>query len=219
MQSLNQLVAQGKVLYLGISDTPAWIVSKANQYAADHGLRGFSVYQGMYNAADRDLEREVLPMCQSEGMAVAVWSAMAGGKFKSEEQIKAMEAAGEKGRTPFSPLTETEKTISKVLEKIGKAKGKSLTAVALAFVLQSQPYVFPIIGGRKVEHFKDNIEALTISLDDEELAELHEASNFQLGWPHSMISQSAGGNFLINNSGKYDWVEKPRAIGQKPHKI
>jgi aryl-alcohol dehydrogenase-like predicted oxidoreductase len=59
MQSLNHLVAQGKVLYLGISDTPAWVVTKANQYARDHNLRQFSVYQGKWSAADRDFERDI----------------------------------------------------------------------------------------------------------------------------------------------------------------
>lgn len=87
-----------------------------------------------------------------------------------------MEAAGEKGRGKFRSETDNHKNVTKVLEKHAKAKGKSITAVALAFVLQSQPYVFPIIGGRKVEHFKDNIEALTISLSDGELDELHKAT-------------------------------------------
>ena len=73
MKSLNTLADQGKVLYLGISDTPAWIVSKANQYARDHGLRQFVVYQGKWSAAERDFERDIILMCESEGMALAPW--------------------------------------------------------------------------------------------------------------------------------------------------
>lgn len=69
MQSLNHLVVQGKVLYLGVSDTPAWVVSKANQYARDHGLRQFCVYQGRWSAASRDFEREIIPMCRDEGVS------------------------------------------------------------------------------------------------------------------------------------------------------
>ena len=68
MQSLNVMVNQGKVLYLGISDTPAWIVSKANEYARQNGLRQFSVYQGLWNAEKRDFERDIMQMCASEGM-------------------------------------------------------------------------------------------------------------------------------------------------------
>ena len=65
MQSLNIMVQQGKVLYLGISDTPAWIVSKANEYARQNGLRQFSVYQGRWSAEHRDFERDIIPMCQA----------------------------------------------------------------------------------------------------------------------------------------------------------
>ena len=63
MQSLNTMVTQGKVLYLGISDTPAWVVSKANEYARQNGLRQFSVYQGRWSAEHRDFEREIIGMC------------------------------------------------------------------------------------------------------------------------------------------------------------
>lgn len=79
MQSLNTLVSQGKVLYLGISDTPAWVVAKANSYSREHGLRPFSIYQGRYSALMRDLEREVIPMCRDEGMAVHPWGVLGSG--------------------------------------------------------------------------------------------------------------------------------------------
>jgi aryl-alcohol dehydrogenase-like predicted oxidoreductase len=82
MQSLNSLVTEGKVLYLGISDAPAWIVSQANEYARQNSLRQFSVYQGQWSAAQRDFERDIIPMCQHEGMALAPWGALGGGYFK-----------------------------------------------------------------------------------------------------------------------------------------
>jgi aryl-alcohol dehydrogenase-like predicted oxidoreductase len=104
MQSLDHLVKAGKVLYLGISDTPAWVVTKANEYARAYGLRQFSVYQGLYSAAKRDAEREILPMLRDEGMAFAPWGALGGGKFKTQEQLEAMEKEGDKGRTFRGPL-------------------------------------------------------------------------------------------------------------------
>jgi aryl-alcohol dehydrogenase-like predicted oxidoreductase len=82
MSSLNVLVSQGKVLYLGICNTPAWVVVKCNAFARAHGMRGFSVYQGRWSAADRDLEREIVPMCMSEGMGIAPWGVLGGGHFK-----------------------------------------------------------------------------------------------------------------------------------------
>lgn len=82
MQSLNALVIEGKVNYLGISDAPAWIVSRANEYARQNSLCQFSVYQGRWSAASRDFERDIIPMCQYEGMALAPWGALGGGAFK-----------------------------------------------------------------------------------------------------------------------------------------
>uniref|UniRef100_A0A0D2XWX7 NADP-dependent oxidoreductase domain-containing protein n=1 Tax=Fusarium oxysporum (strain Fo5176) TaxID=660025 RepID=A0A0D2XWX7_FUSOF len=111
MQSLNQLVLSGKVLHLGVSDTPAWIVSKANEYARCNGLRQFSVYQGRWSAASRDFERDIIPMCQAEGMGIAPWGSLGGGKFKTEEQRNARE-----GRRVEA--SEKEIRTSKVLESI-----------------------------------------------------------------------------------------------------
>jgi aryl-alcohol dehydrogenase-like predicted oxidoreductase len=82
MQSLNSLVVSGQVLYLGISDAPAWVVSQANEYARQNHLRPFSVYQGRWSAASRDFERDIIPMCQANGMALAPWGALGGGYFK-----------------------------------------------------------------------------------------------------------------------------------------
>ena len=67
MDGLHQLVLAGKVLYLGVSDTPAWVVSEANQYAVDHGKTPFVIYQGRWNVLIRDLEREIIPMARMEG--------------------------------------------------------------------------------------------------------------------------------------------------------
>jgi aryl-alcohol dehydrogenase-like predicted oxidoreductase len=180
MQSLNHLVASGKVLYLGASDMPAWVVSKANQYARDHGLRQFCVYQGEWSAAARDVEREILPMCREEGMGFLPWGALGSGAFKTEEQRKQAD-----GRQ--LPPTEAQIKISKVLETIAKRKGTLLTSVALAYVTHKMPYVFPIVGGRKIEHLKGNIEALKVSLSDEDIAEIEAAVPFDLGFPHSLI--------------------------------
>jgi aryl-alcohol dehydrogenase-like predicted oxidoreductase len=85
MNSLHALVAAGKVLYLGISDTPAWIVVKCNDYARFHGLTQFSVYQGHWSAAFRDFERDILPMVESEGMGIAPWGALGRGMFVSTQ--------------------------------------------------------------------------------------------------------------------------------------
>lgn len=201
MQSLNDVVSSGKVLYLGVSDTPAWIVSKANQYARDHGLRQFSVYQGQWSAASRDFERDIIPMTISEGMGLAPWGSLGGGQFKTEEQ----RSTGE-GRK-LGEVSEKALAVSKVLEGIAKAKGTLITSVAMAYVMQKTPFVFPIVGGRKVEHLKGNIEALSLELSEKDIEEIEGATPFDIGFPLSMIGQHAGASWLNDIGGHFKYVQ------------
>jgi aryl-alcohol dehydrogenase-like predicted oxidoreductase len=187
MQSLNHLVAQGKVLYLGISDTPAWIVSKANQYARDHNLRQFSVYQGKWNCAERDFERDIIPMVRDEGMALAPWGALGQGMFKSEEQRKKTEGQGR----AIKP-SEAELKLSATLETIAKRKNTLITSVAMAYVMHKAPYVFPIVGGRNIEHLKGNIEALALELSEADIDEIDGATAFDVGFPMKFIYEFRG---------------------------
>lgn len=87
MDSLDAVVKSGKVLYLGISDTPAWIVSAANTYAKAHGKTPFAVYQGRWNVMVRDLENEILPMARQFGLAICPWDAIGGGRIQSKKQV------------------------------------------------------------------------------------------------------------------------------------
>ncbi|KAI4178604.1 MAG: hypothetical protein L6R41_008315, partial [Letrouitia leprolyta] len=188
MQSLHHAVAAGKVIYLGISDTPAWVVSKANQYARDHGLTQFSVYQGKWSAADRDFERDILPMCEDEGMALAPWGALGSGNFKTDVELERTKGEGRK----MGEQSEQYRAVSAVLDKIAKAKGVGITGIALRYVMHKSPYVFPIVGGRKVEHLKGNIEALKVELTDEEVDEIDSAVPFQVGFPMNMLFEMGG---------------------------
>jgi aryl-alcohol dehydrogenase-like predicted oxidoreductase len=185
MTSLHKLVMQDKVLYLGISDTPAWIVVKCNEYARHHGLTQFSVYQGHWSAAMRDFEREILPMCEAEGMAVAPWGAIGRGWFKSKE---AYDAADRDGRQ-MGEQPEKYRKIAGVLEAIAsrKATGTLITSVALAYVMHKAPYVFPIVGGRKVEHLKGNIDGLKLKLTEEEIDEIEDVEPFDVGFPLNFL--------------------------------
>jgi aryl-alcohol dehydrogenase-like predicted oxidoreductase len=159
----REFVLTISVLYLGVSDTPAWVITKANQYARDHGLAQFVgleyltflsslttqvLYQGRWSVKDRDLERELLPMCISEGMGIAPWGAIGQGSF----QRKADQGKSKDGRSA-KELSEDEKKVSAALEKVAdELKIESVTAVALAWCMSKYPYVYPIIGGRKIEY-------------------------------------------------------------------
>ncbi|KAI1431886.1 norsolorinic acid reductase [Xylaria sp. CBS 124048] len=213
MQALNQLVLAGKVLYLGVSDTPAWVVAKANEYARNNGLRQFSIYQGLWSAATRDMEREIIPMTKSEGMAIAPWGALGGGKFKTEEQRKQNQ-----GR--LSPLSENDQKVRDALETVANRKGTLITSIAQAYVMHKTPYVFPIVGGRTVEHLKANIEALNVSLTEEDIREIESAAPFDLGFPANFawgrqVPSHPGQVWLLAMGGTTDYVPEQQPIVPK----
>jgi aryl-alcohol dehydrogenase-like predicted oxidoreductase len=222
MQALNDLVTSGKVLYLGISDTPAWVVSKANEYARCNGLRQFVVYQGMWNASMRDFERDIIPMCHAEGMGLAPYAVLNQGRFQTKAGFIEREKHNS-GRN-FIPLSEHDKKVSAVLEEIANAKGIELLNVALAYVIQKTPYVFPIVGGRKVEHLKGSVAGLKVSLSEDEIEKVESAYVFDHGFPHTFLSgtlfdgskprtaQKPGDVFLVKQSGTFAWVEESKAI-------
>ncbi|KAL2759978.1 hypothetical protein ACRALDRAFT_1046658 [Sodiomyces alcalophilus JCM 7366] len=192
MDALHILVEQGKVLYLGASDMPAWVVAAANSYANAHGKTPFSVYQGRWSIMHRDFEREILPMARAFGMALMPWDVLGGGKFQTPEAIEARRARGEGLRTLVGSgeQTEQEVRISEALAKVAAELGtKSVTGVALAYVRHKAGHVVPIVGGRKIEHLKDNIAALSLRLSDEQIAFLESAMPFDLGFPSNFIGE------------------------------
>jgi len=143
MQSLNRVVDAGKVLYLGISDTPAWVVTKANAYAREHGLTPFSVYQGKWNAATRDFERDILPMCESEGMAIAPWGVLGAGQFKTKAQLQSEEARD--GRNMFKS-TDKNTQVAEKLDEISKKFGTSITSLVRLTVHIRSTWLTFVIG-------------------------------------------------------------------------
>ena len=218
MQSLNHLVASGTVLYLGVSDTPAWLVAKANQYARDHGLRQFSVYQGKWSAADRDFERDIIQMCAAEGMGIAPWNALGGGNFKTESQLAAIKEKNP-GRN-IAPPSAKDRAVTAALEAVAARHGNvPVTSIALAYVAQKAPYVFPVIGGRTVEHLKGNIAALGIALLERDFEEIEGAWEFEVGFPNSFLTgvqgrgvRDGGDLWLMRMAGNFDYVKEGRAI-------
>jgi len=190
MDSLHILVEQGKILYLGISDTPAWIVAAANTYAVSHGKTPFSVYQGRWNVLMRDFERDIIPMARHFGMALAPWDVLGGGKFQSKKQLEARKKAGEGLRSMMGSgdQSEDERKVSEALEKVAEEAGvESVTTIALAYVMQKTNNVFPIIGGRKIEHLHDNIKALSVHLTDKQIEYLESVRDFDIGFPGNFV--------------------------------
>ncbi|KAL3955635.1 hypothetical protein ACCO45_011198 [Purpureocillium lilacinum] len=175
MDALHILVQQGKVLYLGASDTPAWVVSAANEYALAHGKTPFSIYQGRWNVMKRDFEREIIP-----------WRATT---FQTKKAIEERKKKGEGLRSIFTgDQSEEERRVSEALEKVAQEHGvESITAIALAYVRAKAHNVFALVGGRKTEHLDDNIRALSIKLTPEQVDFLEGVTNFDIGFPNDFI--------------------------------
>ncbi|KAL2783887.1 norsolorinic acid reductase [Aspergillus keveii] len=182
MIGLNALITSGKVLYLGVSDTPAWIVVKANEYARAHGLRPFSVYQGKWNAGFRDIEREILPMCRDQGMAITPWAPLGEGKFKAAAQ-----RSGADGSIRATMAEEHDIKVSEALERIADRKSTTLHSVAIAYLLHKAPYVFPIVGQRDPKHLLANVKALGVSLSVQEIREIDSVVPFDAGFPLNFL--------------------------------
>ncbi|KAI0865524.1 NADP-dependent oxidoreductase domain-containing protein [Xylaria cubensis] len=186
-------------------------------YARQNGLRPFSIYQGRYSAQERDLEREVIPMCQAEGMAFQPFGVMGGGYFKSPGK----ENTGARKVAPHF-LIGREEQMSKVLDAVATRHNVPITSVALAYVLQKSPHIFPVLGGRKVEHLKANIEALSLELSPEDIKEIEGGYDFDLGFPHKFMSlngsmiQGPQDINILALMGHFDYVAPAKAI--KPHK-
>lgn len=219
MDSLDIVVKSGKVLYLGISDTPAWVVSAANVYASSHGKTPFSIYQGRWNVMIRDFERDILPMAKMFGMAIAPWDAAGGGRIKSVKQVEEKKKSGEALRSFFNvpELQEEEIKFSAVLTKIAEVhQVESPSVIALAYILNKAPNVFPIVGGRKVEYLHQNIKALSIKLTAEQVKEIEAVKPFDLGFPHNFLggnpAEGPNRGLIANEIANIDYVQSSRAI-------
>ncbi|KAL4789086.1 putative sterigmatocystin biosynthesis dehydrogenase stcV [Aspergillus venezuelensis] len=219
MQSLHHLVAAGKVLNIGISDAPAWIVTKANEYARFHGLTRFSIYQGRWSCSYRDFEREILPMCQAEGLAIAPWGALGRGQFKSPEDFQ------QEGTRNMGPQEEKHRKMGEKLAELGHRKGAAPTSIALAYLLHKAPYVFPVIGCRTVEQLESNIESLSVELTDHEIYEIEDTLPFDVGFPMSFLFETPQQKYRSDMTTRHIWqvtcnsrletVPKPRPIAPK----
>ena len=193
MRGLNDLVSQGKVHYIGVSDTPAWVVSQANTMA---NLRGWSSFTGLqleYNLIQRTPERELLPMAHEFEMAVTTWGPLGGGVLTGKYlDGRPQNVRHSEGEFADAYVTERNNAIAKEVVAIAKDLGKSPAQVAIAWIRnQGKGLTLPIIGARTVEQLKDNLGALELTLSKEHLERLDKVSKVDLGFPHDFLSMDS----------------------------
>jgi hypothetical protein len=155
-------------------------------------------------------------MARHWGMALAPWDAIGGGKFQTKAQLEERKKNNEGLRQIFgAEQTEQEAKVSAALEKVAGELGleSNITAVALAYVMSKTPNVFPLVGGRKVEHLQSNIKSLEIKLSQKQIEELEAATSFEPGFPNNFVSVAVCSSVLL-------WVRSLTLIpqiGVDPH--
>ncbi|ALF52674.1 aldo/keto reductase [Nostoc piscinale CENA21] len=189
MRSLDDVVRQGKVLYIGISDAPAWIVAQANTIAQYQGWTQFVALQIEYNLIQRTPERDLLPMAKAFDLAVTPWSPLAGGVLtgKYNKPLQPGEEQGRLSNPAMGNVSERSIAIAEVVSQVAAEIGCSPSQVALAWLRAQSGVMIPIVGARKLSQFQDNLACLDITLSPEHLQRLNEVSQIELGFPHDFL--------------------------------
>ncbi|MBH8554554.1 aldo/keto reductase [Nostocaceae cyanobacterium CENA357] len=189
MRSLDDMVRQGKVLYIGISDTPAWIVAQANTMSQYQGWTQFVALQIEYNLIQRTPERDLLPMAKAFDLAVTPWSPLGGGVLTGKYN-KPLPESSEPGRltnAAAGSISEKSLAIADVVGQVAAEIGCTSPQVALAWLRAQSGVIIPIIGARKLTQFQDNLACLDVTLSPEHLQRLDEVSQIELGFPHDFL--------------------------------
>lgn len=206
LRGLDDLVRQGKVLYAGISDTPAWVISRANAIAELRGWTRFSAVQLRYSLVDRTAERELLPMARELDLAVTPWSILAAGVLSGKYNRK---NPPKQGRAKEG-AAKIQRNLDIAAEVVRTARQLKCTAsqVAIAWVRQQPGVIIPLIGANNLAQLEDNLGALDVVLEQRHLDRLDEASRIELGFPHDFLSSSIVQNLMFG--GTADQIDNHR---------
>ena len=213
MRALDDQVRAGKVLYVGISDTPAWIVSKANTLAELRGWTPFVALQLQYSLIERSIEREFLPMARNLDLATTAWSPLGFGMLTGKYQrgITPSEDHGRLGHAGIGPMFLNDRNfdVAETAQQVAAEVGATSAQVALAWLLSRPGIVIPIVGTRRESQIRDNLGALDIELSDDQLGRLDEVSKIDLGFPHEFIKSPGTRELAFGNS--YSLLDDHRA--------
>ncbi|MBC8033384.1 MAG: aldo/keto reductase [Chitinophagaceae bacterium] len=202
LRGLDDLVRQGKINYAAISDTPAWIVSKANTIAELMGWSPLIALQIEYSLLQRTPERDLIPMAKHYGMTVTPWAPLAGGALSGKY------LRGDKGRIKpeSNRLNENSIRITREVVAIAEKLGVQPAHVALKWMMQRDFSCIPIVGATKIDQLEENLHAVSLLLPEEDLQKLHAVSEIDLGFPGNFFKEE--GVRLNNYGGFYNRIEK-----------
>jgi aryl-alcohol dehydrogenase-like predicted oxidoreductase len=192
MRGLDDLIRQGKVLYVGISDAPAWWIAQANTLAQ---LRGWSPFVGLqieYSLIERTVERELVPMAKALNLGLTAWSPLARGMLTGKYHGHGSSEQGRlNGNTmkDFMPEQQRTERVVKAVKAVSDLTGSSMAQVALAWLRYRSVPVIPIIGARKLSQLQDNLASFDLALSAEQVKALDEASQIDLGFPYYLYAK------------------------------
>lgn len=189
MRAFDDLIRDGKVLYIGVSDAPAWWIAQANTLAQLRGWTQFIGLQIEYSLIERTVERELIPMAKAFNIGLVAWSPLAGGLLSG----KYHSGNGADGRystdmaKAFMPTGERPDRVVAALTKVSLQLGRSPAQVALAWLRYRDIPVIPIVGARSVAQLEDNLAGFQLQLTPEQVAVLDQASAIEMGFPHDFF--------------------------------
>jgi aryl-alcohol dehydrogenase (NADP+) len=177
LEALDDVVKEGKALYLGASSMFAWQFAKMLYKADEMGLTRFVSMQNHYNLVYREEEREMIPLCREEGIGVIPWSPLARGRLTRPWEQKGNTKRGESdefGKKLYGGTEESDRLVVERVSQLARKRGVPQAQIALAWMLQKPYITSPIIGATKVQHLDDAVAALAVKLSPEEIASLEE---------------------------------------------
>ncbi len=208
MRGLDDLVRAGKVLYVGISDAPAWWIAQANTLAR---LRGWSPFVGLqieYSLIERTVERELIPMAKALNVGVTAWSPLAGGVLTGKYHGRgSADQTGEPGRMSsemmkgFLPEQQRADRVVAAVRAMADETDRSLAQVALSWLRTRSVPVVPIIGARKLSQLQDNLASFDLTLSSVQVKTLDEASRIELGFPYELYAKELPRTFMYGGMG------------------
>ena len=194
LRAMDDLVRAGKVLYVGMSDVPAWQVSRMQAIAELRGWAPLIALEIPYNLIERTVERDLIPMAETMGLGVICWSPLASGvltgKYSRSDLAPGPEGAASSRKEVAAGngfLTSRGLDIAEVVKDIAAELGTTPSRVALAWTLLNPAVTAPIVGARSLAQLEDNLGGLDIQLDPRQQARLDEASAIELGFPHTAL--------------------------------
>ncbi len=192
LRGFDDLIRQGKILYIGISDTPAWQVARLQTMAELRGWSQLAALQVEYSLIERTTERDLIPAARALGLGVTPWSPLGSGllsgKYASGAQAPADPEGGRGALLATSGRVNPRAiAIADVVRAVADEIGATSAQVALAWTLVNPAVVAPILGARTLRQLEDNIGALGVVLGEDQLARLDEASRVELGFPHDFL--------------------------------